>query len=98
MSSPYRSAHIFSPISSPRDKNTKHTESIGTSVNIATAFSASRNNGFNPLNRNPAEEDDEEEDNNNNYLDINNIDHEAIRNDPELRGKNVNFIIILQQC
>jgi hypothetical protein len=81
MSSSYRSTHIFSPISSPRNK---HTEIVGTSANIATSFSASRNSDFNSLNRNSGEEQED-----NNYLDINNIDHEAIRNDPELRGKHV---------
>ncbi|CEP19982.1 hypothetical protein [Parasitella parasitica] len=78
MASPYRSTHTFSPVPSPRDKHTQHTESIGTSVNIATAFSASRNSGYNHVNRSSEEEEED-------YLDINKIDHEAIRNDPELR-------------
>ncbi|KAI8641387.1 UNC-like C-terminal-domain-containing protein [Parasitella parasitica] len=77
MSSPYRSTHSFSPVPSPRDRLPQHTESLGTSVNIATAFSASRSSGYSQLNRSSEEEAD--------YLDINKIDHEAIKNDPELR-------------
>lgn len=79
MYSPYRSTHVFSPTRSPRDRHAQHADSMGTSVNTATAFSNARNNHY----RHAEDEDNGTTD----YLDISSIDHEAIRNDPELRGK-----------
>lgn len=79
MYSPYRSTHVFSPARSPRDKHTHHTENMGASVNTATAFSNLRNDNY--------RHSEDEDNGNTDYLDISSIDHEAIRNDPELRGK-----------
>jgi hypothetical protein len=90
MSSPYRSTHAFSP--TRRGNRQQHAEPLGTSVNIATAFSNSKNGSFSTrqsrgLFDSVANEENEEEDDNMDYLDIRNINHEAIKNDPELRGK-----------
>ncbi|GAN07259.1 SUN domain-containing protein 2 [Mucor ambiguus] len=80
MYSPYRSTHAFSPTISPRHKHTQHANNMGTSVNIATAFSNSRSNSNHNF-RHSEDEDNGTTD----FLDISSIDHEAIRNDPELR-------------
>lgn len=79
MFSPYRSTHVFSPTRSPRDR---HADDMGTSVNRAAAFSNARSNSHHH-NRHSEDEDNGATD----FLDISSIDHEAIRNDPELRGK-----------
>ncbi|KAL7308774.1 hypothetical protein PS15m_011939 [Mucor circinelloides] len=50
---------------------------MGASVNTATAFSNLRNDNY--------RHSEDEDNGNTDYLDISNIDHEAIRNDPELR-------------
>ncbi|KAK4509959.1 uncharacterized protein ATC70_008109 [Mucor velutinosus] len=52
---------------------------MGTSVNRATAFSNSKNNNYN------FRISEDEDIGTTDFLDISNIDHEAIRNDPELR-------------
>lgn len=52
---------------------------MGASVNTATAFSNLRNDNY--------RHSEDEDNGNTDYLDISSIDHEAIRNDPELRGK-----------
>lgn len=88
MTSPYSSTRPFTP--SRRDNQQQLNENLGTSVNIATAFSNTKNGSprssrelFDTI-VNEEEDDDEYM----NYLDIRNINHEAIKNDLELRGKN----------
>jgi hypothetical protein len=90
MSSPYRSTHPISP--TRRRSQQQHTENLNTSVNIATAFSNSKNGSYSTgqsrrLFDSVDNEEDEDDDDNVDYLDIRNINHEAIKNDPELRSK-----------
>jgi hypothetical protein len=84
MSSPYRTQHIFSS-KSPESRHT-HSDAADTSVNIATAIhNSKRSNNGTSYYASPSNKDTREK--TVDVLDIRKIDHEAIRNDPDLKSE-----------
>lgn len=94
MTSPYRTQHTFS-VRSP-DSTRKYNDSSDTSVNIATAIHNSKR-GENGTSYYASPSSKFAREKTVDVLDIRNIDHDVIRNDPDLRSKYLLFLLSVKQ-